>query len=210
MTVTLVIIIITGLISWQAFNNRDLFAKWLHSPYQESRNKELHRLLTSMFLHGSPTHLLINLFVLYQFGTAVEGRFIQLFGATMGMINFFLLYMLSGIFANTFTFLKHKDNQVFSSVGASGAVSGIMMAYVIFAPWNWLLLFFIIPLPAFGAALAYLIYSTWASNHSNDMVDHDAHLHGALFGIAFTLLLKPSLFSQFIEQLMLPTPPPFF
>jgi membrane associated rhomboid family serine protease len=201
MTVTILLIALTVLISWQSFNNRDMFYKLLHSPYLEARNREYYRFLTSMFVHGNWLHLGINMFVLYQFGTIVENYFVQLFGPLNGRINFILLYILAGITGDIPTFFKHKDSYSFSSVGASGAVSGILFAYVLFNPWAMLLLFFIIPVPAIIAAILYLVYSSYASKNSADLIDHDAHFYGAVFGAIFTIALKPSLLTLFLSQL---------
>ncbi len=202
MSITLILIIATVLISWPAFSNQDMFYKLMHYPYQEVRNKEYYRLLSSVFLHGSTLHLFINMFVLYQFGTAVENYFVIYFGDAIGRINYLLVYILSGIFGDVPTYFKHKDNQMFSSVGASGAVSGIMLAFVLFNPWSMLLLFFIIPMPAFVAAAAYLIYSSWASKKGGGHIDHEAHFWGAVFGFCFTIALKPSLIAVFLENLI--------
>ena len=141
MSLTLILIIVTVLISWPAFSNQEMFVKLMHYPYGELRSKEYYRFLTSVFLHGSTMHLFINMFVLYQFGTGVEGYFVIQFGEGLGRTYYLLLYLLSGIFGDIPTYFKHKNNQMFSSVGASGAVSGIMLAFVIFNPWSMLLLF---------------------------------------------------------------------
>ena len=202
MSLTLILIIVTVLISWPAFSNQEMFVKLMHYPYGELRSKEYYRFLTSVFLHGSTMHLFINMFVLYQFGTAVEGYFVIQFGEGLGRTYYLLLYLLSGIFGDIPTYFKHKNNQMFSSVGASGAVSGIMLAFVIFNPWSMLLLFFIIPMPAFVAAVLYLVYSSWASNKGGDRIDHEAHFWGAVFGFWFTIALKPGLFSSFLDKLI--------
>jgi membrane associated rhomboid family serine protease len=202
MSITIALLIITGLISWQAFSNREMFYKLMHNPYQEAQREEYYRVLTACFVHGNLTHLFINLFVLWQFGEVVEEIFVQIFGATMGRINFLFLYLLTGVFANLPTHFKHRANHLFSSVGASGAVSGVLFAYVLFNPWAILLLFFIIPMPAIVAAVGYLIYSSRASKKGGDMIDHDAHFYGAVFGLLFTIALKPSIFSLFLARLM--------
>jgi membrane associated rhomboid family serine protease len=201
MSITLVLVIVTCLISYQSFNSREAFLKLQHWPYQEARTKEYYRFLTSGFVHGSWLHLGINMFVLYQFGEIVEERFVLLFGELMGRINFLLLYILTIIFADIPTFIKHRDNPGFASVGASGAVSGIVFAYVIFYPWNLLYLFLILPVPGIVLAIGYLIYSSWASRNSHDNIDHEAHFYGAVFGFLFTIALKPDLFSLFVDRL---------
>ncbi|MBR9921117.1 MAG: rhomboid family intramembrane serine protease [Bacteroidetes bacterium] len=202
MSLTLIIIILTALVSYRCFEDRALFEKLKHSPYLEHNNKEYYRLWTAGFVHGSWMHLIINMFVFYQFGEAVEQNFIYYFGEAKGRIFFLILYLATIPFANLSTLFKHKENGYFASVGASGAVSGILFAYIIFNPWNILLLFFIIPIPAFIAAVLYLVYSSWAGRRGQDMIDHEAHFYGAVFGFALTLIFKPEFFSMFLDRLI--------
>ncbi|MCF8247754.1 MAG: rhomboid family intramembrane serine protease [Saprospiraceae bacterium] len=200
-TVTLVIIAVTVLFSWIAFSNRDLFLKFMHYPYEENRDKEYYRWITSVFLHGSWIHLGINMFVLWSFGTFIEGMFVELFGETMGRINFLALYLLSGVFADIPTYFKHKNNESFSSVGASGATSGIMFAFALLLPWHMIYLFGVIPIPAIIAAVLYLVYSSYsARQEAGSRIDHEAHFWGAVFGFVFTIALKPELFLNFLTE----------
>ena len=202
MTLTLIIVIITGIISYRSFENRNLFNKLKHHPYSENKNKEYHRFITSGFVHGSWMHLGINMFVLWQFGEIVEKVFMISFGEVMGRLNFLLLYFLTIIFADIPTFIKHKDNPHYSAVGASGGVSGILFVYILFAPWEKLWLYAVIPIPGIIAGIAYLIYSSWASKQGGGRIDHDAHLYGAIFGFLFAIVLRPSFFTSFIEKLL--------
>ncbi len=202
MSITLVLVIITSLISYQALNDASLLYRLQHSPYQEAQRGEYYRFITSGFVHGSFPHLLINMFVFWQFGQIVENYFLQLFGELMGRINYVLLYFLTIIVGDLPTFFQHRNNPSFASVGASGAVSGILFAFILFNPWSTLLLFFVIPCPAIVAAVLYLVYSSWASRNQNDRIDHDAHLYGAVFGMLFTILLKPSVFNIFLQELV--------
>ncbi len=201
MSVTLAIVILTVLVSWAAFERPHLLNQLAHYPYVEQRQREYHRFFTSALVHGSWGHLLINMFVFYQFGEAVEHYFTMVFGQIKGRVFFLLLYVATTAFADIPTFVKYKDKPHFRSVGASGAVSGILFAFVIFNPWSTLLLFFILPMPAILAAVGYLLYSSWASKQGRDMIDHDAHFYGAVFGFFFTIALKPELFFYFVQQL---------
>ncbi|MEM1325271.1 MAG: rhomboid family intramembrane serine protease [Bacteroidota bacterium] len=201
MSITLVIIILTALVSYRALNDRSLFEQLKHSPYAEARSNQFYRFISSGFVHGSLMHLGINMYVLYIFGTYVEGAFVQLFGEGLGRINYVLLYLLAIAVGDIPTYLKHRDNSSFASVGASGAVSAILFVFILFNPWAELLLFFIIPCPAIVAAVLYVVYSTWASKNQNDLIDHDAHLYGAIFGFVFAIALKPALFGQFMTRL---------
>lgn len=201
-SITLIIIIFTSLISFQGFNRYDVIDKLKHSPYKEENRKEFYRLLTSGFVHADWIHLLINMFVLYMFGTTVETYLISLFGNPMGKIFFLLLYILTIILANTPTFLQHKNNPSFSSIGASGAVSGIVFIYILLQPWKMIYMFFVIPMPAVIAGIGYLIYSSWAANQERGRVDHSAHFTGAIAGMLIMFVLHRQIASDFLNRLV--------
>jgi len=202
MSLTLIIVIITGLISYQAFNNRSMMEQLKHYPYAEARNKEYFRFLSSGFIHNDWVHLLINMFVLYSFGEILEQVFLQIFGEMMGRINYLLLYLFSIVFASIPSFLKHRNNPSYGAVGASGAVSAVLFSFLIFYPWEMIYLYAIIPIPGIVAGLAYLAYSHWASKNRNDNIGHDAHFYGSVFGFLFTIVLQPSQFSAFLQRLV--------
>ena len=199
---TYIIVGITVLVSFYAFKDQTIFHHYRHYPYAEKRNKEYLRFLTSGFLHGSQTHLLVNMYMLYMFGSIGERIYQQFFGSTMGSLLFALMYLTCIIAADLPTFLKHRDNPNFASIGASGAVSGAIFLYIFTFPWDTLLLFFIIPVPAIILGIGYLIYSSWASKNTKDMIDHDAHFYGAIYGIIFTLIVHPSSWNRFIFVLI--------
>jgi len=203
MSVTLLIIIVTVLLSYQAFNNRSFFERLKHHPYSEHKNKEFIRLLSGGFLHGSWPHLFINMYVLYEFGQTVEKYFVADFGEAKGRI-FYLLFYLVGILAGCLpTYIKHKNNPSFASIGASGAVSSVLFAFVFFYPWSWLGLFFVIPIPAIVFAVLYLVYSSYAGNNANSQIDHLGHFGGAVWGILGIAALMYYRFDIFIEQLLM-------
>mgnify|MGYP006305381133 CR=1 FL=1 len=173
-----------------------------HRPYIEERSREYHRWLTAGFVHANWPHLIINMFVFYQFGEIVEAYFLQLFGSIMGRVNFLLLYIITIVAANAPTFFKHRHNPTFASVGASGAVSGIVFAFILFDPWAMLGLFFIIPCPAILAGVLFLAYSQYASRKMGDRIDHVAHHYGALFGFFLTVALRWELLPRFLNEVV--------
>ena len=119
------------------------------------------------------------------------------FGPTMGKVWYIVLYITTIIVADVSTYVKHQDNYGFSSIGASGAVSGILFIYILMMPWNTLYLWGIIPIPALVVGLGYLWYSHHAAGQAGSRIDHDAHFYGAVYGIVFTLILKPDMALHF-------------
>ena len=196
--VTLLLVGITCLISYLAWKNPEYYHKGVHYPYREKNHNEYWRSLTGGFLHGSNTHLLVNMYMLFMFGGWVESYFVMLKGAG-GRILFLLLYLSTIIVANILTGLQKQNDPGFRSVGASGATSAILFIYILRNPWE---MFIFPPLPAIILAFGFLIYSSWASKNSNDNIDHLAHYYGAIWGVAFTFILFPGTMSEFWEKLI--------
>lgn len=199
--ITYLIIGITLLVSYLAFNDRGLFEKLKHYPFEEKRDKEYHRFLTSGFVHGSGMHLFVNMYVLYTFGDVVEGIFNREFGM-MGKLLFLVFYLSAIVVADIPTYLKHQSNPGFASIGASGAVSAIVFVFIIYYPWHGLTFIFFpfFSIPAVVLGIGYLAYSSYASKAGGGRIDHSAHFAGAVYGIAFMLILRPSLIPQFIDS----------
>jgi membrane associated rhomboid family serine protease len=201
MPITYIIIGFTVLISFMAFNNQDLFYKMKHWPYQEARHGEYYRWLTSGFLHGDPMHLIFNMLTLYFFGDYVEEWFAALF-PDFGKTLYITFYVAAIVAASSATFQKYRNTSSFASIGASGAVAAVLFACILLNPTIGIMMFFIpIPIPGFIFGALYLWYSSYAAKRGGDNIDHTAHFFGAVFGFFFPLLLKPSLFLDFVEQL---------
>jgi len=188
-----------------------LVDKLKFSPYRVARfPEERTRFITNGFVHANDMHLLVNMFVLWMFGTTVESLFVgQAFGPAIGRIFYLILYFAAIVIACIPAYVKHKNNPNYASVGASGATSAVVMAFVLFNPWAMLLIFFIIPMPAIVAGIAYLFYSSYMSNQNNDNIAHDAHLWGAVFGLLFTLVAvvlvsPPEILDTILSRLMNP------
>ena len=202
MSITVIIVVLTGLISYSAFNRDRLFFNLSHWPAREFQYKEYYRLVTSGFVHGDWIHLLVNMFVLYSFGELIEYHFKMYFGPTLGAVYFVAVYLLTIISASLPSFIGKRNLPNYMAVGASGGVSGIVFIFILLYPWEYLYLYAIIPIPGIVAGVLYLWYSSYASRHSNDRIDHEAHFYGALFGVLFTLLLRPSLAGDFVRSLV--------
>ncbi len=200
MSITFFIIILTSSVSIYAFNNRQLFDKFKLNPYMVVQRKEYIRIFTHALLHADWGHLIFNMLTLYFFGTLVEKYFILIFPA--GKLLFILLYILGIIVSSIPSILKNKNNHWYNSVGASGAVSAVLFAGILFDPHMSIFIMFIpIPIPAFLFGIAYLVYSQYMTRQNKDNINHDAHFYGALFGFTFPILLKPALIGYFFTML---------
>jgi membrane associated rhomboid family serine protease len=190
MTLTLIIVIITAIISYQAFSNQSMKSKLLMRPVS---------------VHGDMTHLLVNMYVLYIFGETIELRFVGEFDNGFGRILFLGLYLGAIIISSIPSYIKHQDNNYYGALGASGGTSAIIFAYIFFYPWNMLYLFFVIPIPAIVLGVLYLFYSSYMAKKGTDNIGHDAHFGGAVFGFVFmvviSLALKPDLLTTFFTKL---------
>ena len=199
--ITEIIIALTAVVSILAFYNKELQGKLLFSPIMIAQHRQAYRFITHAFVHADWVHLAINMFVLLSFGRAVESFYDYLFGLK-GWYFFLLLYFGGVVLSSTPSFAKHKDNKFYHAVGASGAVSAVVFASILISPLTGIRFIFIpFDIPAFIFGILYLIYSAYMSKRGNDNIGHDAHFWGAVFGLVFTLLLKPALGMAFIQQI---------
>jgi membrane associated rhomboid family serine protease len=198
---TYLIIAITALVSVFSFSNRNLFGRLTYSPFGIKYNREGYRFFSYALVHADVVHLLVNMFVLYSFGSVVEYYYSELFGIK-GYLYFVLLYLGGVVLSVTPAYGKHKDNPAYSAVGASGAVSAVVFASILFnplAPIGILFIPFNVPAIVFGTL--YLVYSAYMTGKAVDNVGHDAHFWGAVFGIFFTLAIKPALAVHFYQTI---------
>jgi len=197
----LVIIVVTGIISYMSWKNQELFSKLLFSPYQIVRNNQYYRFITHGFVHGSWAHLIINMLVFWSFGSVLL-QYFKIVWHEFANITFIGFYLAAIILSSLFSFFKHKDNFNYSAVGASGATSAIVFASIFFDPWNMVYFFGFIPIPGVVFGALYLIYSYRMSKRGTDNIGHDAHFWGAVFGFFFPLILKPELITHFMHRIM--------
>ena len=189
------------------FNDRNAMNKYLFNPYFIHHNKEHYRFLTHAFIHADFIHLAFNCLAFYSFGLALEDVFFPiLFGDKLGKLYYLILFT-GGIYAASFTeYFRNKDNPDYSSLGASGAISSIIFCYIMVSPLSKISLLFF-PIQGWIAGILllgvsyYLIRRKKTSDY-NDNISHESHFWGALFGVAFILILKPVLLKQFIAQII--------
>ena len=196
---TVLIVLLTGAISWAGLSYPRVIEALLLWPPAVRERAEFYRLVTYGVVHADFPHLLFNMITLYFFGQAVEGIYNQ----AMGQLGFLFFYVLALIASILPTYLQHRNDPKYRSLGASGAVSAVLFAFILFKPWVLIYVFFV-PVPAIVYAVAFVAYSIWSQRRGKDNVNHSAHLWGAAFGVAFTLLLEPRVAQVFVRELLRP------
>jgi membrane associated rhomboid family serine protease len=166
-----------------------------------TKYKEFYRLFSYGLIHANWTHLIMNMFTLYFFGGIVEAGFKEIFGPLGGTI-YILFYILAIAISSIADLIKHKNDSYYNAVGASGAVSAVLFAAILFYPNMKLFLFFIpIPITAWFFGIIYLAYSYFMAKKNIDNIGHNAHFWGSIFGFFFPILFQPQLFFHFLNNL---------
>ncbi|HEX4479469.1 MAG TPA: rhomboid family intramembrane serine protease [Rudaea sp.] len=196
MTITIIIIAITCVVSFFAFKDQMLMQRLILWPPAVKRSREYWRLVSYGLVHADGQHLLFNMLTLYFFGQFVE----QTFEPAIGEIGYVLFY-IGGLLASILpSYAKNENNPNYRSLGASGAVSAIVFAFILMNPWAQIYFYFF-PMPAIIYAALYIGYSVYMDHSGRGNVNHSAHLWGAAYGVAFTLVMEPSRFSAFFRAL---------
>ena len=199
--ITYVIILITSITSIYCFNKPDLKNKLMFSPYRYINYKKRWIILSHGFIHADFFHLFFNMYVLYVFAPSVESYFN--ITSEIGYIYFISLYILGILFSTIPSLFKHYDNPNYFSLGASGAVSSIVFAYILIFPLRELGLVLLpgIWLPGFIFGSLYLIAEHYLSKKQYSNIAHDAHLSGSIFGIIFIILYDFNNVQKFIQKI---------
>ncbi|CAN5335961.1 rhomboid family intramembrane serine protease [soil metagenome] len=199
MSITFIIIAITVAVTVYTWNQPELQYKLMLNPYSISKKNEYFRFITSGFIHQDFIHLGFNMFTFYFFGQAIEYIYSNFFGE-LGPFLFVALYLVGIVVSDLPTYLKHKENPGYNSLGASGGVSAVVFSSILFYPLNEICFYGLLCFPGFILGALYIIYSIYMGKKSMNNINHDAHLYGALFGIAFSILIRPAVFVTFLEQ----------
>jgi membrane associated rhomboid family serine protease len=202
LSITLAIIVVTAIVSLYALRDRRVFMALLFEPYAIRTGKDWYRFLTHGFVHGDYMHLIVNMYVLFMFGNAVQGEF-EAITIGQGTAPFLLLYLGGIILSSVPGYFKHRHDPNYRAVGASGATSAVVFAFILLNPEAKLGLILIpIPIAAWLFGLLYLGYEWYMSKRGGDGIAHDAHYFGALYGIAFTALLDHDAVGHFLRTVL--------
>jgi len=166
----------------------------LFRPYYFLRRKQYDTIVTSGFVHADLPHLIFNMMTFWFFAFPLEKE--------IGPVRFALLYFLGLVVSDAGTYFKHRNDPQYASLGASGAISAVLFAAIVYFPWMKLFIIPIpLPIPAPLFAVAYVAYSWWSARQARGRINHDAHLGGALFGLVFVLLTDPAAFGRLLGWL---------
>ena len=172
-----------------------LIERNLLRPYWFLRKQQYATLVTSAFVHAGIAHLLFNALTLWSFGFPLERR--------IGSARFVALYAFGLIASGLGTVWKQRRNPEYACLGASGAILAVLFASIAYFPTQSIMIMPLpVPIPAPLFALGYLAYTLYASRHARGRINHDAHLGGALAGLAFVALTDPGAISRALDLLL--------
>ncbi|HSZ34206.1 MAG TPA: rhomboid family intramembrane serine protease [Puia sp.] len=199
--ITLAIIIVTSVISIAGFRNGKIVDELIFWPPAISKKNQYYRFITCGLIHADYMHLIFNMLTLYFFGTYMEVHY----QGDLGLQKFYYLALYIGalIVSNIPTYIKHYNDYDYRSLGASGAVSAVLFSFILLGPWQQIIVL-VFPVPAIIYGGLFLFYSAYMSRKGGDHVNHDAHFYGALFGMLFTIALRPDVVNIFLNELKHP------
>jgi membrane associated rhomboid family serine protease len=190
MSVAAIILLVTVAVSLAGlFGSPKIIERSLFRPYWFLRKKQYETIVASGFVHADLPHLIFNLVTFYFFAFQLEKQ--------VGSARFAALYLIGLVASDIGTYFKHRNDPEYASLGASGAISAVLFASIVYFPWQKLFIIPIpVPIPAPLFAIGYVAYSWYSANHARGRINHDAHLGGALAGLAFVLLTDPAAYAR--------------
>ena len=207
LSLTILLIAANVIFTFAGFGSKKIIDNFILWPYYIKRKHEYHRFITSGFLHADIAHLFFNMFTLYFFGSNLE--LVLSFYGLGSNFSYLLIFFSAIIISDIPTHLRYKDAYGYRSLGASGAVSAVVFATILFSPWQSIYLYGALKISAALYAVLFIIYCMYMSKKGRDNINHDAHLWGALYGMAATSVIiylkKPELFQAILEELKHPS-----
>jgi membrane associated rhomboid family serine protease len=175
------------------FGAPKLIDRSLFRPYWFLRRRQYDTIVLSGFVHADLLHLIFNMMTFYFFGFLLE--------RAIGSTQFLVLYFAGLLVSHVGTYIKQKDNPEYACLGASGAISAVLFAAIVFFPEQSLFIFPIpvpIPAPLFG--VGYLAYTWYAARNPHGRINHDAHLGGAIVGLVYVALIAPGAYGNLLNS----------
>ena len=193
MSIAAIILVITLATSLAGlYGSPKIIEHSLFRPYWFLRRKQYATIVTSGLVHADLPHLIFNLITFYFFAFQLEKQ--------IGGARFAALYLMGLVVSDAGTYFKHRNDPDYASLGASGAISAVLFASIVYFPWQKLFIIPIpLPIPAPIFAIGYVAYSWYSARQARGRINHDAHLGGALFGLAFVAITDPGAYRQLLQ-----------
>ena len=200
--VTIVIIAVTALVSILCFYGKPDTRRLWFTAYGVWHRREWYRMFSYGLVHGGWGHLFFNMLTLYFFGDVVEKYFSAAYGSGTGTALYIVFYVSAIAVSSIGDLLKYRNDPSYCAVGASGAVSAVLFASILFEPKMGIYIYLIpIPVPGYIFAPLYLLYCWYMNKRNQDNIGHSAHFWGAVYGLLFPLVFRPDIFIHFLNQL---------
>ena len=192
MSIAAIILVVTLATSLAGlYGSPKIIEQSLFRPYWFLRRRQYATIVTSGLVHADLPHLIFNLITFYFFAFQLEKQ--------IGGARFAALYLIGLVVSDAGTYFKHRNDPDYASLGASGAISAVLFASIVYFPWQKLFIIPIpVPIPAPIFAIGYVAYSWYSARQARGRINHDAHLGGALFGLAFVMLTDPAAYSRLV------------
>lgn len=172
------------------YGDRNFFSQFAFEVDAVVRRQQSYRVVTSSFLHGDLFHLFFNMLTLFYFGPVVE--------RILGKLGFLVVYFGAIIASGVVTAIVKRRVPNYRSVGASDAVSGVLLSFCLFFPLEPIYILFIpVGIPAILYGVLFMLISARLMGNAGNRIAHEGHLGGALAGVGLTLLMRPDVVTQF-------------
>lgn len=200
-SVIFILVLLNSILTYEGSRREHWRESFLFDPFAISQGQKSIGIFSHFWFHADWQHLIFNMLSLYMLGGVLESLWVLEFGVQKGSMLFIALYLFGGVAATVLPYFRHRYNPNYRSLGASGAVTAVVFAAIMWYPQMQLgLLFLPIPIPAYIFGPLYLGIEYYAMKRGNTNIANDGHISGALFGILFVLMLDPSKFTLFLSN----------
>ena len=175
------IVVVTCVVSFLAWRNQSLMQRLIFFGPAVSRQGQYDRLLTHALVHQDFWHLLFNMITVWSFGEFVQSYFVQLWPG-VGSSAYLVFYCVAAVVAIYPTYLAHKSDSAYASLGASGAASAVLAVAVVLDPLSNVYIYGF-GMPGWLYLIAFTALSVVLGRNPNSGINHNAHLAGTAFGV---------------------------
>jgi membrane associated rhomboid family serine protease len=181
--------IVASMIAFQSRSFMEQNTFWIEAIRDRS---EWYRVFSAGFLHVAIWHLAFNMLTLYSLGPVME--------RVLGGIGLSIVYFAGLLGGHLWAYTQNRNDGDYRAIGASGAISGVILGFCLYSPFSLLSFFFVVPVWGIIAGPAIIVISYFLAKREDRIIGHEAHLGGAVAGVIATLLVRPETLGEFIAQ----------